>query len=80
MKAIQVKYLGATDFKGSRLKAFVEGGHSVTVPFQYEISSDEARAHDVALELINRLGWDLEITGSGMIANGDYVFTLGAKV
>lgn len=76
MKAIQVRYLPATNFKGTRMKAFVEGGHSVTVPYQYEISSDEARAHDVAIELINRLGWNVEITGAGMIANGDYVFTI----
>lgn len=76
MKAIQVRYLPPTDFKGTRMKAFVEGGESVTVPFQYEISSDEARAHDVAIELINRLGWNVKITGSGMIANGDYVFTI----
>ena len=77
MKAIEVKYLPATTFKGARVKAFTEGGNSITVPFQYEISDDEARAEDVAQELLYRLAWDVKIIGKGILPNGNYVFTLG---
>lgn len=77
MKAIEVKYLPATNFKGARVKAFTEGGNSITVPFQYEISNDEARAEDVAQELLYRLAWPVKITGRGTLPNGNYVFTLG---
>jgi hypothetical protein len=81
MKAIQIKYLPATNFKGSRMKAWTEGGNSITVPFQYEISDDLARAQDVAQELINKMGWDAhsKITGMGTLPNGDWVATLGGK-
>ena len=58
------------------MKAFVEGGLSLIVPFQYEISSEEARALDVAQEFIYRNEWKVEITGCGALANGDYVVTI----
>ena len=77
MKAIQIRYLAATNFKGARMKAWTEGGNSVVVAFQYEISNDEARAQDVAQELIHTLGWNVKITGIGCLPNGDYVATLG---
>ena len=77
MKAIQIKYLPATNHNGARMKAWTEGGNNVVVPFQYEITSDEARAQDVAQELIGRLGWDhVEIVGFGSLPNGDWVATL----
>jgi len=76
MKAIQIKYLPPTDFKGARMKAWAEGGNSIVVPFQYEISDNESRAMDVAQELIARMGWDVKISGFGCLPNGDYVATL----
>ena len=80
MKAIQVKFLPATNFKGARMKAWVSSANQVTVPFQYEISDDETRAQDVAQELIYRLNWvNVEISGIGQLPNGNYAVTLKTK-
>lgn len=76
MKAIQIRFISATNHKGARMKAWTEGGNSVTVPFQYEISNDEARAQEVAQELICRMQWNVKITGMGVLPNGDYCATL----
>jgi hypothetical protein len=77
MKAIQIKYLPATNFKGARMKAWIEGGHSITLPFQYEISSDEVRAKLMATELKVLMNWcKVEISGIGQLPNGDWVATL----
>ncbi len=73
MKAIQIRYLPATNFKGARMKAWTEGDNKVIVPFQYEISNDELRAQDVAQELICRMEWNVKIKGIGTLPNGDYV-------
>lgn len=76
MKAIQIKFLSPTNFKVARMKAFTEGGNSVTVPYQYELSNDELRAIYVAEALINKMNWNVEISGIGQLPNGDYVATL----
>lgn len=77
MKAIQIRFLPATNFKGARMKAWTEGNNSITLPFQYELSSDELRVIFMAKELINKMKWDsIEISGIGQISNGDYVVTL----
>lgn len=78
MKAIQVRFLPATNFKGARLKAFTEGGNSHVIPFLYEVSSDVGRATVAAVELISKMGWQVEITGHGVLPCGDYVFTIAA--
>ena len=36
MKAIETKYLPATNFKGTRIKAYAEGGNSITVGRYHE--------------------------------------------
>jgi hypothetical protein len=76
MKAIQVRYLPATNFKGSRVKAFTEGKNSIVIPFLYEISSDELRAIHAAEELISRLNWSVSIAGAGQLPNGDWAVTI----
>ena len=42
MKAIQTKYLGATDYKGSRIKAWAEGWGSATISYPHEYSNEMA--------------------------------------
>jgi hypothetical protein len=55
MQAIVTKYLHATNFQGSRIKATCVSG-SVTVPYSYE--ADEITTHSIALKaLIFKLGW-----------------------
>lgn len=75
MKAIQVKYLGPTNHKPSRWKAIAEGGHSVTMPLDYELDAGP-NARLVAQALVDKMQW-APIHGAGCLPNGDYVFTLG---
>lgn len=78
MKAIQIRFLPATNFKGARMKAFIDGGYSKTIPFQYELSDDELRARLVAEALMDEMEWhDIKIAGMGQLPNGDYVAVLG---
>jgi len=73
MKAIQIKYLAATDTKGTRLKAFTDAG-SITESRDYALNDDDqARklAARYALEKFN-----CETLGFGTLPNGDYVATI----
>ena len=76
MKAIQVKYLSATNHKPSRWKAFAEGGASVTLSYDYALNADE-NARRAAIALTTKMVWPRPV-GSGVLPNGDYVFTMGA--
>lgn len=40
MTAILTKYLGPTDHKGARIKAWSVGGRSVTIPYPHELSGE----------------------------------------
>lgn len=80
MKAIQIRFLPATNFKGARMKAWIDAGNNITLPFQYEISSYELRAELTAQELMLKMKWDnVLISGIGQLPNGDYVATLKGK-
>lgn len=47
MQAIQTKYIGATNFRGSRIKATCERG-SITIPFDSQLNEEEAHKNAVA--------------------------------
>lgn len=47
MQAIETKYLGATDTRGSRIKAFCERG-SITVPYPHGLSGDQVHVFAAA--------------------------------
>lgn len=73
-QAIQVKYLGPTNTKGSRWKATSAAG-SVTISHDYELSNERS-AEAAMLELVNKFGWD-EFPATwqgGVLPSGDYVF------
>lgn len=74
MKAIQIKYLSATDNKGVRLKAWTHAG-SVTAPRDYSLCAD-AQALKLAEDYIKRQDWGCDVGGFGTLPNGDYVATL----
>lgn len=77
MKAIQVKYLPATNTKPTRLKAWAEGGNSAVVSKSYEL--DEVDNYKVAAKaLMDKLGWHHQIVGGGL-PNGNYCFVMLAK-
>lgn len=78
MKAIQVKYIGPTNTRGTRVKAFADCGLSVIEPRDYALNYDE-QARNAAIKLIAKMEWNVDITGFGVLPNGDYVATLGSK-
>jgi hypothetical protein len=72
MKAIEVRYLCPTNTRGSRLKAFAEGGCQVIIGFPQELSG-EAAYYQAARALQVKYCWPGEIVG-GQLKNGNYVF------
>ena len=76
MKAIQVRYLGCTNHKPSRWKAFAADGLQVTRSYDHALQPED-NARCAALKLIDKMNWNVKITGSGSLPNGDYVFTIG---
>lgn len=74
MKAIQIKYLPATNTKGARLKAFTDAG-SITESRQYDLNADE-QALELAHKYIKKQDWAGSVTGFGTLPNGDNVVTL----
>ena len=85
MKAIETKYLPATNFKGSRIKAFTEGGNSLTIGYPHELSGHHCHAL-AAFKLCDKMGWNAE-NGVGSTSEsmtwggtkGGYVFCFNAS-
>ena len=65
MQAIETKYLGATNYKGSRIKATHQGNaHSVTLGYNHALNLDENH-HECAKALMRKLKWEGEMHGGG---------------
>jgi hypothetical protein len=78
MKAIVCKYIGPSNVRGSRIKAFAEGGNSVTIGYPHELSgSDVYRL--AADTLCKKLKWEGELIEGGL-PNGDCVFVFAPKI
>jgi hypothetical protein len=73
MQAIQTKYMGPTNTKGSRIKATCAAG-SVTIDYPHELSGMDCHAK-VAYALLAKMHWDYKLVG-GQLANGDYAFVM----
>ena len=75
MQAIHVKYISATESKGSRIKATASAG-SITISYPHELSG-QAVYRKAAEELIKKLEWDTEsykgLLG-GCLPDGSYCF------
>ena len=71
MKAIFTRYLGATNTKGSRIKAYDGDGNKITLAFDYALSG-EAIFKKAAVALCEKMNWPLELLGGGF--KGNYVF------
>jgi hypothetical protein len=71
MKAIRTKYVGPTNYKGSRIIAFDEDGNKVTISYPYELSG-EAVHRKAAEVLCAIMGWSGELI-SGPLTWG-YLF------
>ena len=82
MQAIEVKYLGPTNSKGSRFKATAPGG-SVTISRDYALDTNMNELA-AATALFDKLGWGesfeaLSLEKSGELANQNTVFILTLK-
>lgn len=85
MQAIETKYLGPTNTRGARIKAWCEAG-SVVIPFSYS-GPTQVEPHREAVEaLARKLGWAGKwvlggVKGGGYVAVcvKTYGFTPGRK-
>ena len=77
MQAIHTKYLGPTNHKGARIKAYTASGFSVVISYPYELN--EPHAHFEAVQALvnkNGLAWDVSTMTYGASADGrGYCFT-----
>ena len=71
MKAITTKYLGPTNFRGSRIKAYAEGGNTITISYPYELSG-QAVHEKAAVALCEKMKWPGELIGGA--TDKGYVF------
>ena len=59
------KYLGATDHRGSRIKATSGSGLTLTTAWDHELDVEENH-RNAALALANQLGWAGDWLGGGL--------------
>lgn len=73
-QAIVTKYLGPTNFRGSRVKATCDAG-SITLGWDHSLNSEDNHTR-AAQALADKLGWKGTMIGGGLPAgNGNaYVF------
>lgn len=73
MRAILTKYLGPTNCKGARIKAYDNWGNSATVDYDYSLSGKAV--HEVAArQLADVRGWKGELVGGEI--KGGYAFVI----
>ena len=78
MRAIQTKYLGPSNFRGARIKAFDCDGNSVTIPYPYELSGEDV--HRKAAEALrDKMRWSGELIGGSIKSGYVFVFADGRK-
>ena len=73
MKAISTKYLGPTNYRGSRIKADDGDGNTITIGYPHEISVIEAHAQ-AAFALCLKMGWKGELVGGWTGKGGVFCF------
>ena len=81
MQAIQTRYLGPTNSRGSRIKATCAAG-SITIPYPYELSG-QACHRKAAEALVTKLGWNDSHYGGllgGQLESGDYAFVFNSTL
>jgi glutamate mutase epsilon subunit len=87
MKAIQTRYLGATNYRGSRIKASADGWGSVIIGYPHEYNTELAH-YAAAKALIDKANKVFKNsperalqypTISGGLPNGDWCFCYAAS-
>lgn len=80
MIAIQTKYIGPTNTRGSRIKAWTSSGFSVTISYPHELSHELCHFEAVkSLVEKHKLDWDLADMRFGGTERG-YVFCFAAAI
>jgi len=72
-KSIVVRYLGATNFRGSRLVAEADGGNRITVDYDHGLNHNERYAA-AAVALCDKMGWEGDLIQAGGVGNYCAVF------
>lgn len=72
---IQTKFLGPTNTKGSRIRAWARDGFSLTIPYPHELTGLACHYY-AAQQMIERHKLDWIISDGGWLPNGDAAFTL----
>ncbi len=62
MKAIETKYIPASNTRGSRIKAYAEGVKPLTISYPHEARNAHAVA---AVALCKRMGWTGTLVSGG---------------
>jgi hypothetical protein len=76
MKAIQTKYHGPTNAKGSRISAKAEGIGRIYIPYPHELSGVDCH-RKAAWTLMDKLGWNKSYNlVSGALPDGTYAHCL----
>ena len=65
MVAIITKYIGPTNTRGARIKAYTGKGQSVTIAYPYLAGGDGASHETAARALMSKMGWDFELVQGG---------------
>ncbi len=76
-QAIKTKYLGPTNFRGSRIKASCNGG-SIIVDYKYEWDAEKNHEY-AALSLQAKMDWSAHHKLVGGSLKNEYVWVLVRK-
>jgi hypothetical protein len=80
MIAIQTKYLGPTNTRGARIKAWTDSGFSASISYPHEFSHELCHFQAVkALIAKHKLDWNLDEMRYGGTDNG-YVFCFAHSI
>ena len=73
MVAILTKFIGPTNCRGSRVKAYTSSGHRIVVPWDHALNVEEN--HDAAaLALCRKMGWGGKLVRGGTDVGYAYAF------
>ncbi|NDY84426.1 hypothetical protein G3I67_14430 [Orrella sp. NBD-18] len=78
MQTITTKYLGPTNYRGSRIKASTTTGIHITRPFNHVHSGVMVHAV-VAMELAKSLGWQGQMIAGDTRTGYVFVFSSGER-
>lgn len=73
MKAISTKYIGPSNVRGARIKAYDLDNNAVIIPYPYELSGEEVY-RKAAEALRDKMGWTGDLIAGGTKEGYVFVF------